>query len=71
MTSTIVGKVDRHTTVPVKEKEVAHYGGWGFYIPTRLQKSRGSVGIYAMVQHSGSTEKYCSGRRDPKPTVLL
>lgn len=31
--STIVGKVG-YTTVPVKEKEVAHYGGWGFYIPT-------------------------------------
>ena len=23
-----------HISVPVKEKEVAHYGGWGFYIPT-------------------------------------
>lgn len=34
--STVVGKMG-YTTVPVKDKEVAHYGGWGFYIPTDSQ----------------------------------
>ncbi|MGI6117720.1 MAG: ABC transporter substrate-binding protein [Bilifractor sp.] len=31
--SAVAGKMG-YGAIPVKEKEVAHYGGWGYYIPT-------------------------------------